>query len=76
MVTAARRHLVSLPGEVTHGVVDQLGLDPGESHRGALRAELLDDGHLPLRSMFFVIVSFSSVWAQWPPRSAPVPSGR
>lgn len=36
--------MVSLTGEVAHGVLDQLGLDPGERHRRALRAELLDDG--------------------------------
>ena len=44
MVAAARRHLVSLPGEIAHGLLDQIGLDPGEGNCRALRAELLDDG--------------------------------
>ena len=44
MVAAAGRHLVFLPGEVAHGLLDQIGLDPGEGHRGAFRAELLDHG--------------------------------
>ena len=44
MVTATRRHLMSLPGELPDGLLGQIGLDPGEGHRGALRAELLDRG--------------------------------
>ena len=44
MVAAARRHLVPLRGEVAHGLLDQLGLESGEGHCRALRAELLDDG--------------------------------